>query len=201
METKKSSFDTEDPVDSVLGAWTTFPMMTGKPWLLGLLGAVEFIMGTVLLAFPLGTGLMATWIIGVIFIALGILQFVYLFNKHTKGKVWGVFSMLLYFIIGAYSMKETVEALSAWTLFLGIYFLVTGIGRTSLALALKGTKGWGWTLFSAFVTLVLGAWVTFGWPETSVWVVGPVIAVELLLSGWTMILMSIASSGASKKDA
>ena len=48
------------------------------------------------------------------------------------------------------------------------------------------------------ITLILGLMVIFGWPESTAWFVGTLIAVELIFSGWTLLLYAFSGNSARR---
>ena len=48
------------------------------------------------------------------------------------------------------------------------------------------------------IMLILGLMVIFGWPESTAWFVGTLIAVELIFSGWTLLLYAFSGNSARR---
>ena len=48
------------------------------------------------------------------------------------------------------------------------------------------------------ITLILGLMVIFGWPESTAWFIGTLIAVELIFSGWTLLLYAFSGNSARR---
>jgi uncharacterized membrane protein HdeD (DUF308 family) len=57
----------------------------------------------------------------------------------------------------------------------------------------KPQDGWGWLVFNALVTVVLGVMILKSWPETALWVVGMLVGIRLVFSGITMLTLGTAS--------
>ena len=83
-------------------------------------------------------------------------------------------------------------SLSAITLAIGLALLVGGVLRLVIAFSLRREEGSAWRFFNALVSIVLGALVTWGWPESSFWLLGTIIAVEMIFSGWTLLFLALA---------
>jgi uncharacterized membrane protein HdeD (DUF308 family) len=79
-----------------------------------------------------------------------------------------------------------ITALLAWLL------IIIGISRISMAFYLKDTIGWGWILFAGITSLILGLLILMQWPISGLWVIGMFIAIDLIVSGWTYILMALS---------
>ena len=85
-----------------------------------------------------------------------------------------------------------VAGLSALTLALVIYFTFEGILEFALALSLRPLPGSGWLLFDGIVTLFFAVVVGSGWPASSTWVVGTLVAMSMFFSGVTRLMVSAA---------
>lgn len=175
------------------------PLMGSRPWLMNTIGVIEIVVGFLLLFFPLFTGLASIWVGGWFFIFLAGIQLFQLFSSRSHGILWSIISLILYLLIGIYMISNPAQAMGSWTLVLGVYILVAGLFRLALAFKFRASAGSGITIFNGVVTTLLGAIITFTWPQSSFWVIGTIIAVELLMTGWTMIYLGTIASK-SKKD-
>jgi uncharacterized membrane protein HdeD (DUF308 family) len=59
--------------------------------------------------------------------------------------------------------------------------------------------GWGWFLFDAATNLSLGILILARWPSSSVWAIGTLVGVSLVMSGISRIMIAtkIRSSAAN----
>jgi uncharacterized membrane protein HdeD (DUF308 family) len=103
----------------------------------------------------------------------------------------------LYFIAGAMMLRHPVEAAAFFTLMLAAMFLVGGTLRVVVALT-ERFHGWGWVLLNGVITLVLGALIWRGWPETSFWVIGLFVGIDMLFNGWSLIMLALAVRGLTR---
>ena len=76
------------------------------------------------------------------------------------------------------------------------YFFASAVVDVVLAFKIRPEEGWGWTLFSGIVTLLLAVFLIAEWPVSGLWAVGIYVGVRLLLHGW--MLMALGTAG---KDA
>jgi uncharacterized membrane protein HdeD (DUF308 family) len=53
-------------------------------------------------------------------------------------------------------------------------------------------EGRSWVLLNGFITLLLGISIWRQWPESSVWVIGLFVGIELVFSGWSWIMLGLA---------
>jgi len=152
------------------------------------------------------------WIIvlGVALVALGIVAFLNL-PMATRASVYaigilmvmaavgqlvaailvrraGMFVLLLlaavlYGIGGYFTFTNPDVAAEAFTLVLAISLIVSGVLRASWSLTMRSFSGWGWWLASGIVTLIAGVLFLTQWPIDSVWLLGLVLAVDLVMQG------------------
>jgi uncharacterized membrane protein HdeD (DUF308 family) len=53
--------------------------------------------------------------------------------------------------------------------------------------------GWPWVLLNGVVDLVLGGLIWSGWPESSLWVIGLFVGIDLILHGWSWMSLALAA--------
>jgi uncharacterized membrane protein HdeD (DUF308 family) len=69
------------------------------------------------------------------------------------------------------------------TLLVGVLFMIQGAAETFLAFEARPSKGWGWMLASAVISIVLGIIIIAGWPGSSLITLGILIGVNFITSG------------------
>jgi uncharacterized membrane protein HdeD (DUF308 family) len=62
--------------------------------------------------------------------------------------------------------------------------------ETVAALQLRPLKGWGWFLFNAAASLLMGILILEGWPASSVWAIGTLVGVSVLMNGISRIMIA-----------
>ena len=53
----------------------------------------------------------------------------------------------------------------------------------------------GWVLLSGFLSFLLGILIWAGWPESSAWVIGLFVAIDLIAGGWALVMLALAARG------
>lgn len=87
--------------------------------------------------------------------------------------------------------RPTASALSL-TLLLGVSLVFQGIFRTAVALTAQA-DGRGWLLLSGVASLILGCLIWSEWPASGLWVIGLFIGIDLLLYGWWLVSLALAT--------
>ncbi len=165
--------------------------MLTSPWWVALLALLELVLGFVLLSFPALLGASAIWVGGFVLIAVGLMRLVQVFTVPGR-RIWNMLACLVYIIVGLLMVMWTGFSLEVWTLAIGLALLVAGIMRLGLAMSLNRQPGSAWRYFNAIVSIILGTMVCWGWPESSLWLIGTLIAVEMIFSGWTLLFLALA---------
>lgn len=133
------------------------------------------------------------FIIGVLMIAGGIAHILLSF----RGRMWSNFLIwmlggILDMIAGALVLADPILASTFFTLFFTFVLIASGAARIWLGLAARPGDGWGRLVASGIVTFLTGVAIAAGWPINSLWVVGMILAVNLLLQGWGYITLGLA---------
>src|SRR5207248_4407466 len=82
-------------------------------------------------------------------------------------------------------------AAAVLTLLLAAYFLVAGLFRIAVALAVRFPHR-GWDLFGGAVAALLGVLIAAEWPSSAAWVIGTFLGIDLLLRGWAWVMLALA---------
>jgi uncharacterized membrane protein HdeD (DUF308 family) len=85
-----------------------------------------------------------------------------------------------------------------FTLLLAGAILVTGVLRIVMAFQHRDASGWGWLLFGGVVAVVLGLMIVSAWPVSGLWVIGLFVAIELIVNGWSAVILALAARDAGR---
>ena len=167
-------------------------LQKGWGWLLGL-GILLSVLGLLLIAAPaLGT-LAVDLLVGWFLIIGGIAQLIHAFmEKAWRGFLLEVASGMLYLVVGLLLLFYPMAGAQALTIFLAAFLLIEGIVRIAMALRLRPAQGWGWLLFGGIVTVILALLIWMQWPASALWVIGLLVGINLLFTGWSLTMMAIA---------
>ncbi len=162
-----------------------------SPWWVAILALLELVLGFVLLSFPALLGASAIWVAGFVLVAVALLRLIEVFTVPGK-RIWNLLAFCVYLVLGLLMIFWTGFSLEAWTLAIGLALLIGGVIRFAVAVSLTRQPGSAWRYFNAVVSIILGAMVCWGWPESSLWLIGTLIAVEMIFSGWTLLFLALA---------
>ena len=174
-----------------MSATSTTVRPIGNNWLGAILAMAELILGFLMLSFPLLLGAAAVWVCGVALVIIGLVHLWHVFTLAGK-RIWSLLSGIIYLILGCAMVLLPFASLMYITLVLGLCLLIGGVIRLLVAISMHKESGSVWRYFNAFVSMILGARVVWGWPDSSLWLVGTIIAIEMIFSGWSLLFISLA---------
>jgi uncharacterized membrane protein HdeD (DUF308 family) len=178
---------------NVLGAAAKIPGA-----LIGL-GVLFIILGMIGIAGQALFSLVSVNVLGIFLFAGGVLQAVHAF----KSAGWKSVSVQLIFAvlyIGAavYVWAFPIPALEAITLWLAAIFFITGFLRLIAAFQHRHFAEWFWLVLSAAISILMGVLIMNNFPSSSLWLPGLLIAIELLLQGWSLLFIGLAAKSLTK---
>ncbi len=165
-------------------------------WILFLIqGVILAALGLLALGAPFVATVVAVKLAGWLFLIGGIVGLATFFTgRDVPGSIWSFLGSALAILAGIYLLRQPLAGMLSLTLILAAFFFAQGITQIFASIAHKRVlKSWGWVLLSGIVDLILGGIIISGWPETSTWVLGILVGVNLLMYGIALIMTAIAS--------
>src|SRR5262249_13322371 len=83
------------------------------------------------------------------------------------------------------------SSLLALTLVLSLYFIAGGFSRAAVALSAR-YPSWDWAVASGAVSVAVGVMLAVRGPTDALWVLGAAIGVDLIFSGWALLMLAAA---------
>ena len=132
---------------------------------------------------------------GWLFLIGGVVGLASLFTgRRLPGSFWSFLSAIVSIIAGVYILYQPLAGMLSLTLVLAAFFFAQGVTQIFASLSHKRVlRSWGWVLLSGIVDLILGGIIISGWPETSAWVLGILVGVNLFMFGVALIMTAFAS--------
>jgi len=160
-------------------------------WFVGL-GVVLLILGGLALAYVFAATLASVLFIGALMTIAGVGQLVHAWRiKQIHGFIFWSVSGLFYLVAGLFAVFNPVQGASMLTLLLGAMLIGVGALRTWLWFNNRGQRGWGWLGISGVLTLLVGLLIAANWPGNSLWILGLLLALDLLFQGWSALLLGL----------
>jgi uncharacterized membrane protein HdeD (DUF308 family) len=157
--------------------------------------AVLFIiLGMFAIIEPGVAGLGVTLLVGWLLVFGAVMHFVAAFKGGgAKQVIFQVLIGILYLIGGLYFLTHTIMGVATLTLLLAGIILAEGVLEAIAYFRLRNEGASGWMLLNAIITLVLGCLIWFHWPSSSVWAIGILVGVNLLMTGITRLMFGLAA--------
>jgi uncharacterized membrane protein HdeD (DUF308 family) len=157
--------------------------------------AVVFILlGILAIIEPGVAGLAVTILVGWLLIFGGGAHLVAAFSGGGAGRViWQVLIGIVYIVGGFYFLMHPLLGLGTLTLMLAVIIVMAAVFEAIAYFRSRGEGGSGWLLVNALVTLLLGGLIWFHWPSSSVWAIGTLVGVNLLMTGISRLMLGLAA--------
>jgi len=155
------------------------------------LGILTAVLGLLFIAYPLFGATATTIFVGSILIIAGVVDLVQALRVHTVGAFFARLLLgVVYGLGGVVLILHPLWGVAVLTVALGVMLLVEAGATAVLAFQVKPVSGWGWLLFDAAITAILGFLILAHWPASSIWAIGTLVGVALLIRGITRIALS-----------
>jgi uncharacterized membrane protein HdeD (DUF308 family) len=164
-------------------------------WLLAL-GILMIILGVVAMAAPVVATIAIQVMLGWLLVISGIAEGIHAFMvKEWRGFLLELLSAVLYLGVGLLLLFDPLKGALALTFILAVFLLVEGIFKIITALRVRDHRGWGWLLASGIVSVVLGMLIWAQWPASGLWVIGLLVGIQLLFTGWSLVMLALVARG------
>lgn len=164
------------------------------------LGVLTAALGVLLIVYPLAAAAATTILIGSILVIVGVIEIVLALRSHTAGSFIGRLLLgIVYGFAGLLLLMFPLWGVAVLTVVLGLMLLFEAGLATVLAFEMKPVSGWGWFLFDAAITLLLGVLILARWPSSAIWAIGTLVGAAVLVRGITRIALSAGIRRAAGK--
>jgi uncharacterized membrane protein HdeD (DUF308 family) len=124
-------------------------------------------------------------------IFVAITQFIFALHSGTVGRFfWKVILAVLYGIAGVVLAFFPIAGVAALTVVLGTLLLIYAGVATAMAFEARPIHGWGWLLFDAVASFLMAILILARWPSSSVWAIGTLVGVSVLMGGITRTMIA-----------
>lgn len=141
---------------------------------------------------PFATSLGVAIIVGWLLLFDGLAQAVHAFQSKGIGHIaWKLLVAVFYVAAGTYLIARPALGVAGLTLALGIFFFAEGIADVFAYFSTRTSGSSGWILLDGVVTLILGLMIWNRWPSSSLWVIGTLVGISMLMTGITRLMMAL----------
>jgi uncharacterized membrane protein HdeD (DUF308 family) len=157
------------------------------------LSIVLIIFGVLAIALPGATSIGVVLLIGWLVIFDGAAQLIHAFQSKGVGHIaWKLLVALVYLVAGFYLVANPALGVAGLTLVLGIFLIAEGVTDVVAYFSTRKSGASGWMLADGIITLILGLMIWDRWPFSSLWVIGTLVGISMLMTGTTRLMMTLA---------
>ena len=165
---------------------------TGWGWFVAL-GIAQLVLGVIAWFDVIAFTIAGVIFIGALLLVAGVFQAVHAFMDRE----WGAFALhllmgLLYIVGGFLLMAEPLEGSLVITILVALALMIGGVLRIVMAVQHRHMQGWWILLAGGVISLLVGLMLYLMLPWSGLWVVGTLIAVELIVHGVSWIQFGLA---------
>ena len=157
-------------------------------------GILLIVIGLAAIAVPFLAGVAASLLFGWLLVIAGIAHLVYAWSERRAGAVlWQILIGAVYLIAALYMLVFPIAGVATLTLVVAFYIVAEGAFEVAVFVRLRRLHGAAWFLLNGLVSLLLGGLILFYWPFGSLWAVGTLMGISLLLGGIARITLPMSS--------
>lgn len=158
-------------------------------------GLVMLALGILAVALPAAATIAVDIFVGWLFLICGLVGLTAIIaTRNIPAFAWTLVTAALSVAIGILLILRPVEGALSLTVLLTVLFLVEGIFQIATSIGYRDVirELWGWMLMSGIADLLLVVIILVGWPMTANWALGLLVGVNLITSGFAVIMVAIA---------
>jgi uncharacterized membrane protein HdeD (DUF308 family) len=157
-------------------------------------GIAAIVIGAIAILLPELFSLGAAVFVGIVLVIVSAFLAAAAFAAHGVGSLLARLAWaLLTFVVGLWLILEPHNGTLTLTLVLGIYFLLMGLTRVTVAFLGRGQPNAIWVGLSGVCGVIIGILVLAKFPSSADWAIGLLIGIDLIFLGWSLI--SVAQVG------
>lgn len=164
-------------------------------------GIAMIVLGVLAVIVPVAATLAIDLFVGWLLVISGIVGLVALISaKDIPAFLWNLVTAALSLAVGGLLVWKPIAGALSLTILLTAFFIAEGVFQivTSIAYREVIVNSWVWMLVSGISDLALALIIILGWPFTAVWAIGLLVGINLITSGWAIVMAAFAGRSVSK---
>jgi uncharacterized membrane protein HdeD (DUF308 family) len=165
-------------------------------------GILAILGGIVALGSPFLVGVKVSFLVGWLMVASGFYYLLYTIESRHEGKTLrNALMTALYFASGIFMVMNPVVSLFTLTVLVGCLFFAEGLNSLSLLVSKEGKSRRTWLAISSVFEIGLGVYVLTGISSASLWIVGTLWGVHMIVLGMSMLTVALSfNRGSAQSD-
>ena len=158
------------------------------------LSVALIVLGLLAMVLPGIPSVAVVLIVGWLILFTGIVQIAHAIQSKGIGHIaWKLLIAVCFLVTGGILVLRPLVGLAGLTLTAAAFFFALGVVDIVSYFSTRKSGASGWMLLDGIVTLVLGFMIWRHWPANSLWFVGFLVGVGMLMSGITRLMMTLAA--------
>jgi len=152
------------------------------------------ILGILAMLLPAIPSVAVALIVGWLLLFNGIVQVAHAFQSTGIGNIaWKLAVSACYLVAGSILVLRPLAGLAGLTLTAAVFFFALGVVDLVSYFSMRRTGMSAWMLLDGIVMLILGLMIWRRWPSNSLWFIGSLVGVGMLMTGITRLMMTLAA--------
>jgi len=152
------------------------------------------VLGLLAVILPQASGIAVSVVVAWLIVFGGLVYLAFAFSSLSAGGfVWRMLIGIIYVIGGGYLALHPKIALETFTVVLAVIFLLEGIMEVVTYFMLRIYSGSAWILVHGLLAILLAYLISVPWPASSTWAIGIILGINLIFSGVTVLMYSVAA--------
>ncbi len=164
-------------------------------------GAIMVMLGLVGIISPVAATIAVDIFAGWLFLISGTAGLVTIFTADdVHAFLWSLVTAALSIVVGGLLVWKPVAGAVSLTFVLIAFFIAEGIFQIATSIAYRDivSRSWGWMLVSGITDLVLAAIIIIGLPLSAGWALGLIVGINLITSGWAIVMTALAGRSVAR---
>lgn len=156
-----------------------------------LTGLVQMALGVFAITLSVATTYFSVLILAFVLVGTGILDLINVSPQSSEHSFWWrLGNGILTIVIGLMILLLPALSVLVITALIGFFLVSMGIFR-GISGSILRFRNWGWVVFSGIVSIFLGAFILSQLPVSSLWLIGTLVGVEILVHGWSLLMLGM----------
>jgi uncharacterized membrane protein HdeD (DUF308 family) len=181
-----------DALNAKMTLGSAIHAITGKWGWFVALGVGELVLGGIASANLMAANLASVLVIGAAMVIAGGFQIIHGFStRGLPGFLFWQLAGIVYTAAGAIILYDPVLASLTLSLTVGAFLVAAGVMRAWAGFNTRPVAGWRWIVAAGVLTFSVGVMLVAPWPAIGLWLLGAMLAVDLIFQGWGLIMLGL----------
>lgn len=156
-------------------------------------GAVLMVLGIAAILFPFTAAVATELVVGAVLVFAGVFELIAGARAVAAGdRLWPIALGLAAIAAGVLLLAFPLAGMLSLAFVVGVLLVTQGVMRALYAWRRWHAPGAGWWLAGGLLATLLGALILLLWPDIAPWLLGVLVGIDLIVSGWRNAAIALA---------